>query len=141
MVMCEPVLSYDRSQKTQFSKGADAMSCKNLTGLTAPLSFYTTLEQHKMDKITDGLKHYGGKARLDLVPPEIIEAVGAVMTHGAEKYGEGSYRNVEPKRYRAALMRHICKWLKNPHGTDEDSGLPHLWHIACNVAFLLELDK
>ena len=93
------------------------------------------------DVITDGLKHDGGKLRLDLVPPELIEAVGAVMTHGAEKYGEGSYRNVEPKRYRAALMRHICKWLKNPHGKDEDSGLPHLWHIACNVAFLIELDK
>lgn len=93
------------------------------------------------DVITDGLKHDGGKLRLDLVPPELIEAVGAVMTHGAEKYGEGSYRNVEPKRYRAALMRHICKWLKNPYGKDEDSGLPHLWHIACNVAFLIELDK
>jgi hypothetical protein len=93
------------------------------------------------DIITDGLKHDGGKLRLDLVPPELIEAVGAVMTHGAEKYGEGSYRNVKPKRYRAALMRHICKWLKNPYGKDEDSGLPHLWHIACNVAFLLELDK
>ena len=26
-----------------------------------------------MDKVTDGLKHDGGKARLDLVPPEIIE--------------------------------------------------------------------
>ena len=36
-------------------------------------------------------------ARLDLVPPEIIEAAGAVMTHGAEKYGEGGYRSVEPK--------------------------------------------
>ena len=94
-----------------------------------------------MDKVTDGLKHDGGKPRLDLVPPEIIEAVGAVMTHGAEKYGEGSYRNVEPKRYRAALMRHICQWLRDPHGIDEDSGLPHLYHIACNVAFLLEIDK
>ena len=92
------------------------------------------------DIVTDGLKHDGGKPRLDIVPPEIIEAVGAVMTHGAEKYGEGSYRNVEPKRYRAALMRHICKWLKDPFGKDEDSGLPHLWHVACNVAFLLELD-
>lgn len=92
------------------------------------------------DTVTDGLKHDGGKLRLDLVPPELIEAVGAVMTHGAKKYGEGSYRQVEPKRYRAALMRHICKWLKNPHGIDEDSGLPHLWHVACNVAFLLELD-
>ena len=94
-----------------------------------------------MDIKIDGLKHDGGKLRLDLVPPELIEAVGAVMTHGAEKYGIDSYKRVEPTRYRAALMRHICKWLKNPHGTDEDSGLPHLWHIACNVAFLLELDK
>ena len=94
-----------------------------------------------MDVITDGLKHDGVKLRLDVVPPEMIEAVGAVMTHGIEKYGEGSYKNVDPKRYRAALMRHICKWLKNPHGKDEDSGLPHLYHIACNVAFLLELDK
>lgn len=93
------------------------------------------------DKVTDGLKHDGGKARLDLVPPEIIEAVGKVMTFGAQKYGENSYKQVNPKRYRAALMRHICKWLKNPHGIDTDSGLPHLWHIACNVAFLLELDK
>lgn len=93
-----------------------------------------------MDKITDGLKHDGGKPRLALVPPELIEAVGAVMTHGAEKYGVGKYRKVEPVRYRDALMRHICKWLKNPHGIDEDSGLPHLWHIACNVAFLCELD-
>ena len=93
------------------------------------------------DIVTDGLKHDGGKPRLDLVPPELIEAVGTVMTHGAEKYGEASYRNVKPERYRSALMRHICKWLKEPHGKDEDSGLPHLWHIACNVAFLLELDK
>ena len=73
--------------------------------------------------------------------PEFIEAVGAVMTYGAKVYGEGNYKKVEPKRYRAALMRHICKWLKDPHGIDDDSGLPHLYHIACNVAFLLELDK
>lgn len=94
-----------------------------------------------MDQVTDGLKHDGGKLRLDLVPPQMIEAVGAVMTHGAIKYGEGSYRRVEPKRYRAALMRHIVEWLKNPYGLDKDSGLPHLWHVACNVAFLLELDQ
>ena len=102
----------------------------------------TRLEQLcNEDKVTDGLKHDGGKARLDLVPPEIIEAVGKVMTFGAQKYGENSYKQVDPKRYRAAFMRHVCKWLKNPHGLDADSGLPHLWHIACNVAFLLELDK
>lgn len=93
------------------------------------------------DKITDGLKHDGGKPMLALVPSAIIRAVGAVMTHGAEKYGVGKWRDVEPERYKHALMRHICEWLDDPHGIDDDSGLPHLWHIACNVAFLLELDK
>ena len=93
-----------------------------------------------MDKITDGLKHDGGKLRLSLVPGEAIEAIGAVMTHGAEKYGKDSYKRVDPVRYRDALMRHVCKWLKDPHGIDEDSGLPHLWHIITNAAFLCELD-
>lgn len=26
------------------------------------------------------------------------------------------------------------KWL------DQESGLPHLWHLACNAAFLIELE-
>ena len=94
-----------------------------------------------MDIITDGLKHDGGKPRLSLVPAELIEAVGIVMTHGAEKYGKDSYKNVDPERYRDAFMRHVCEWLRDPRGLDSDSGLPHLYHIACNVAFLLELDK
>lgn len=93
------------------------------------------------DKITDGLKHDGGKPMLALVPSAIIRAVGEVMTHGAKKYGKNSWKNVDPERYQHALMRHICEWLDDPHGKDEDSGLPHLWHVACNVAFLLELDN
>lgn len=94
-----------------------------------------------LDIVTDGLKHDGGKLRLSLVPAEAIEAIGAVMTHGAEKYGKDTYKQVEPERYRDALMRHVCKWLKDPHGKDEDSGMPHLWHIITNAAFLCELDK
>ena len=32
-------------------------------------------------------------------------------------------------------------WMENPHGKDMESGLPHIEHIACNVAFLLEVDR
>ena len=92
------------------------------------------------DVVTDGLKHDGGKPRLSLVPGEAIEAIGAVMTHGAEKYSANSWRQVAPERYRDALMRHVCKWLKDPHGLDDDSGFPHIWHIATNAAFLCVLD-
>ncbi len=83
-----------------------------------------------------------GKARLDLVPPEIIEAIGAVRTYGVKKYTDPqSWRWVEVERYRAALMRHLCKYLKEPQGVDEESRLPHLWHVAANVAFLVALDS
>lgn len=90
----------------------------------------------------DEFKFDNGKPRCDLVPADIIEAIGCVRSYGVSKYKEeDNYRKVEPKRYRAALMRHICAWLRNPFGKDEESGLPHLWHVACNVAFLCELDK
>ena len=83
-----------------------------------------------------------GKPRLALVPPAIIEAVGAVRTFGTQKYGDAeNWRQVEPARYRDALMRHLCAYLRNPAGVDVESGLPHLAHAACNVAFLLELER
>ena len=84
-------------------------------------------------------KYDQGKPRLDLVPPGIIEAVGMVRTYGMQKYKtEDGWQNVEPKRYVAALMRHLCKFLRDPYAVDSESGLPHLWHIACNIAFLIE---
>lgn len=90
----------------------------------------------------DKYKYDDGKPRLDLVPPELIEAVGAVRTYGAQKYGDSdSWKKVEPHRYAAALMRHLCKWLKDPEDIDEESGLPHLWHVGCNVAFLIALKE
>ena len=91
--------------------------------------------------MADNLKFDSEKPRLELVPPAIIEAVGAVRTYGVKKYGDtDSWAKVNPERYRGALMRHLCAYLRNPDGTDEESGLPHLWHLACNVAFLCELE-
>jgi hypothetical protein len=87
-------------------------------------------------------KSDNGKPRLDLVPPGIIEAVGVVRTYGTAKYNNNpdGWRLVEPDRYVAALMRHLCSFLRDPHGVDAESGLPHLWHMACNIAFLIELE-
>lgn len=82
------------------------------------------------------------KPRLDLVPPAIIEAVGAIRTYGVSKYGENTnWEKVEKHRYRAALIRHLCGYLHDPKSVDEESGLLHLWHMACNIAFLCELEK
>lgn len=86
-------------------------------------------------------KHDNGKPRLDLVPPGIIEAVGHIRTYGTEKYGENTnWEKVEPERYRAAMMRHLVEYLRDFESVDKESGLPHLWHMACNIAFLIELE-
>ncbi len=82
-----------------------------------------------------------GKLRYDLIPVLAEEALAAALTHGAERFGEDSWRLVPEgrARYTAALMRHLAAWRKGEL-TDPDSGLPHMAHLLTNAVFLLELD-
>lgn len=80
-----------------------------------------------------------GKPRPTLVPASLVFAVAAVRGYGTEKYGDPeNWRKVEPDRYKDALYRHWLAYLKG-EDKDEESGLPHLWHLATNAAFLIEL--
>lgn len=82
-----------------------------------------------------------GKPRLTLVPPELIYAVAAVREYACKKYGDpDNWRRVDPERYRDALYRHFLVYLRDPKGRDGESGLKHLWHMACNVAFLVAME-
>lgn len=85
-------------------------------------------------------KHDTGKVRMALVPPRLIEAVGIIRDYGTRKYANdpNGWKQVEPWRYEDALMRHLVEWLKDRNSVDEESGYSHLWHLACNVAFLIE---
>ena len=86
-------------------------------------------------------KYDGDKIRPTLVPIELIKAVAQVREYGCKRYGDPeNWRQVEPQRYRDAMMRHMLHYIDNPIGVDLESRLPHLWHIACNVAFLLALE-
>ena len=90
------------------------------------------------------IKADAGKPRLSLVPSEIIWAIAAIREYGCGKYGEHGmmhWKEVEKERYRDATYRHWLRYLENPSGVDPESGLPHLWHLACNIAFLCELEK
>ena len=88
------------------------------------------------------VKKDAGKPRLTLVPTQIIEDIAYVRMYGVEKYKDpDNWKRVEVERYRDALFRHLLAYLNDPHGVDEESGLPHLSHVACNVAFLCELEK
>lgn len=82
-----------------------------------------------------------GKVRPTLVPPSLIWAVAAIREYGCRKYHDPeNWRGVEPDRYRAALYRHWLAYLEGEK-RDPESGLPHLWHIACNAAFLIEMEE
>ena len=82
-----------------------------------------------------------GKLRPTLVPREIIRAIAAVRGYGTQKYKDpDNWKRVEIERYRDAAFRHWLAYLDDPQGVDEESGLPHLWHLATNIAFLCELE-
>lgn len=82
-----------------------------------------------------------GKAMLTLVPRKIIWAIARIREYGCKKYTDpDNWKRVEIERYRDAMYRHWLVYLDNPHGIDRESGLPILWHCACNLAFLIELE-
>ena len=89
------------------------------------------------------IKADAGKPRLSLVPTEIINQIARVREYGINKYpngGPNNWKKVELDRYRDAAYRHLLAYIADPKGVDEESGLPHLAHLACNVAFLCELE-
>ena len=86
-------------------------------------------------------KDIKGKPRLTLVPRRITWAIAAIREFGTEKYKDpDNWRLVDPEEYRNAAYRHLLKYLDDPNGVDTESGYSHLWHLACNVAFLIEME-
>ena len=84
-----------------------------------------------------------GKAMLSLVPRKIICDIARVRMYGTAKYHNDpeNWKKVEVSRYRDAAFRHFLTYLDNPKSIDEESGLPHLWHLATNIAFLCEMES
>lgn len=82
-----------------------------------------------------------GKLRLTLVPRSIIRDIAVVREYGTKKYKDPeNWKRVEKERYRDAAFRHFLEYLDDPDGVDAESNLPHLWHLACNIAFLCEME-
>lgn len=100
----------------------------------------TEKEAEEAYKNSQSAKADSGKPRPTLVPPSLIRAVAAIRGYGAQKYGsDDNWRKVEPQRYRDALYRHWLAYLEG-EVNDPESGLPHIWHVATNVAFLIEME-
>ena len=115
--------------------------CSNCDAVFEP-SQSAIADSSPKGRALDAAKHDSGKPKLSLVPCEIIRAIARVREFGVKKYKDpDNWKQVEAERYRDAMYRHLLLYIEDPYGIDEESGLPHLHHLACNVAFLCEMEK
>lgn len=111
----------------------------------------TYVDLHTMLDAPEGRKDDTDKCRLELVPPELIFAVGEVLTFGAAKYGDRNWeKGMKWSRVFGAMMRHMWAWwggrAPTPHSfcfgiLDPETKHSHLWHAACCVAFLIAYEE
>ena len=86
------------------------------------------------------VKQDAGKPRLSLVPTQIIRDIAEVREYGVAKYGSTeSWRLGDLTRYVDAFYRHWLDVVGDLRSVDEESGLAHYKHCACNLAFLCEI--
>lgn len=80
------------------------------------------------------------KLPLWLVPNALINGAAAVLGYGASKYAPQNWRRgMAWSETYSALQRHLTAWNEG-EDADPESGLPHLGHAACCLAFLLEYE-
>lgn len=116
---------------------ADSDFCKNE-------SDYKDYEFIEVSDLMHPYKDTSGKHKLSLVPPQIMFDVAEVREYGNKKYPEGgknNWKNVDIDDYKDALLRHTLKYLQDPKGKDEESGIEHYKHMACNIAFICEMER
>ena len=84
------------------------------------------------------------KNRLELIEPEFIEGLGAVLTFGAIKYEAWNWRKASTKddqdRIFGALLRHLMAY-KRGEKLDSESGMAHLYHAAFGLMTLDYFDR
>jgi len=83
-----------------------------------------------------------GKADFTLVPTAIFYEIEKVRQYGNKKYHDpDNWRQVSKERYFKAMLRHVLACWNDMEKIDEESGLMHLSHIGCNLAFIMQLIK
>lgn len=87
------------------------------------------------------LKDDNNKIRLELLDFRFVEGIGEILTMGAKKYEANNWQKAEDaSRYEGALLRHLAAYMKGEK-VDPESGLPHVYHMGCNLMFLDYFDR
>lgn len=94
-----------------------------------------------MTEKAKGQKLDQGKPRLSLLPYAPLCAVAEVLAYGCRKYSKDNWQHVPDgrQRYIDALLRHAHAYADG-ETHDDESGLHHLAHAACNALFAIWFD-
>lgn len=125
------------NQICQYNEFGASPKCLKVEGQTCPMfNAY-----HAAAEAAQEAKADGGKPRPLLVPTSLLRAVMAIREYGCKKYHDPeNWKRVTKERYKNAAYRHWLAYLDGEK-VDEESNLPHLWHLACNIAFLIEMES
>jgi hypothetical protein len=92
-------------------------------------------------QMDQAMKFDDEKVRMELIPPELMEAVGTILTFGAKKYADRNWeQGMSWSRVFGALMRHMWAWWRGQN-LDPETKKSHLWHAACCIAFLITYEQ
>jgi len=88
-----------------------------------------------------GKKQTDGKVPLHLISGPALEGLAQVLDFGSKKYEDRNWENGIPyDKIFQALMRHAWKWWSG-HTLDSETGLNHIFHVACLAMFLSHFEK
>ena len=91
--------------------------------------------------LAEGVKYDGGKPSVSMISTRAIMEEAKVMNYGEQKYDRDNWRKgMDWTRLIDAAFRHIYAFNEG-ESIDEESGLHHLAHARCCLAFLLEYEN
>lgn len=83
-----------------------------------------------------GARFNGGKPDLSLIPLATLEDEARVWMYGKQKYAAWNWAKGMPWSVPlACALRHLSAWQRG-EDVDEESGMPHLAHVMCNIRML-----
>jgi hypothetical protein len=96
------------------------------------------IDDYKSDRWVQpvGVKYDESKPPIALVDAEYIEGLAEVLGFGAKKYDADNWRKgISYRRLISAAYRHLGA-INKGEDIDEESGFPHVYHLACCTMFL-----